>query len=98
MSHAQDALVCRFLSQTCPASCLADLAELVLDMASVIVERSSLLPAILPGTLPFPHQTSCTVRRKLLTVALSSSISNSSNLSSRTIPLSANAFHMSRSL
>jgi hypothetical protein len=39
----------RFLSQTCPASSLADLAELVLDMASVIVERSSLLPAILPG-------------------------------------------------
>jgi hypothetical protein len=44
--------MCRFLSQTCPASSLADLAELVLDMASVIVERSSLLPAILPGIVP----------------------------------------------
>ncbi len=41
----------RFLSQTCPASSLTDLAELVLDMASVIVERSSLLPAILPGQI-----------------------------------------------
>ncbi len=43
--------ICRFLSQTCPASSLTDLAELVLDMASVIVERSSLLPAILPGQI-----------------------------------------------
>ena len=29
---------------------LSDLADLALDMASVIVERSSLLPAILPGS------------------------------------------------
>ncbi len=58
-------LYIRFLSQTCCStvstnsglSDLAavsggggDLADLALDMASVIVERSSLLPAILPGS------------------------------------------------
>eukprot|EP00092_Neocalanus_flemingeri_P015764 GFUD01017066.1.p1 GENE.GFUD01017066.1~~GFUD01017066.1.p1 ORF type:complete len:2079 (+),score=577.03 GFUD01017066.1:73-6309(+) len=43
-------LYIRFLSQTCPAATLDDLAELALDMATVIVERSSLLPAILPGS------------------------------------------------
>ena len=43
-------LYIRFLAQTCRASTLDDLAELALDMATVIVERSSLLPAILPGS------------------------------------------------
>ena len=45
----------RFLSETCPAAHgdsvshgLEDLADLVLDMATVIVERSGVLPAILP--------------------------------------------------
>ena len=51
-------LYIRFLSQTCAVSTgggggggssLSDLADLALDMASVIEERSSLLPAILPG-------------------------------------------------
>ena len=44
-------LYIRFLSNTCPAASLEELAELALDMATVIVERSSLLPAILPGIL-----------------------------------------------
>ena len=42
------------MSQTCTSTnleeaALEDLAELVLNMATVIVERSGLLPAILPG-------------------------------------------------
>ena len=44
-------LYIRFLSNTCPAASLEELAELALDMATVIVERSSLLPAILPGIM-----------------------------------------------
>ena len=49
---------CRFLFQTCPAANgveeggLDSLADLVLDLASVIVERSGLLPALLPGPAP----------------------------------------------
>ena len=51
---------CRFLFQTCPAANgveeggLDSLADLVLDLASVIVERSGLLPALLPGPAPSP--------------------------------------------
>ena len=33
---------------------LDSLADLVLDLSSVIVERSSLLPALLPGPAPGP--------------------------------------------
>ena len=50
----------RFLSETCPAAHddsvshgLEDLADLVLDMATVIVERSGVLPAILPQVSPY---------------------------------------------
>ena len=53
-------LYIRFLSTTCPAvntedpadpaTALEDLADLALDLATVIVERSGLLPAILPGS------------------------------------------------
>ena len=63
---------CRFLSQTCPAANgveeggLDSLADLVLDLASVIVERSGLLPALLPGpapghlaAIPGPVQVAC---------------------------------------
>ena len=54
-------LYIRFLASTCPAAQgdpsesgpgLEELAELVLDMASLIVERSGLLPAILPQAGP----------------------------------------------
>ena len=63
---------CRFLSQTCPAANgveeggLDSLADLVLDLASVIVERSGLLPALLLGpapghlaAIPGPVQVTC---------------------------------------
>ena len=55
-------LYIRFLSKTAnPASALEDLADLALDLATVIVERSGLLPAILPGashiaSIPQPAQ------------------------------------------
>ena len=52
-------LYIRFLSKTCPSAsieepadpttALEDLADLALDLATVIVERSGVLPAILPG-------------------------------------------------
>ena len=58
--------------QTCPAANgveeggLDSLADLVLDLASVIVERSGLLPALLPGpapghlaAIPGPVQVAC---------------------------------------
>ena len=63
---------CRFLFQTCPAANgveeggLDSLADLVLDLASVIVERSGLLPALLLGpalghlaAIPGPVQVTC---------------------------------------
>ena len=43
-------LYIQFLSHYAPES-LTDLTNLCLDMASIIVERSTLLPAILPGSL-----------------------------------------------
>jgi len=43
-------LYIRFLSQTCQSIDFTSMDALALDMATVIVERSSLLPAILPGS------------------------------------------------